>query len=66
MIPASYHFKDIYRDASMHPGVEAEIAAARARDGIEYHAPLKVLAVVLRRLVPAQQLRYDWSRIPAE
>lgn len=66
MIPASYHFQDITRSAPMHPGVEAEIAEARRRDGIESKSQPWRLATVLRRLLPVWQPKRDWSRVPAE
>lgn len=66
MIPATYHFKDIDCHACIHPGVAAEIAEARRRDGVENPSRLQALAAVLRRLVPGSRPRPDWSRVPAE
>lgn len=65
MIPATYHFNNIDRCAALHPGVEAEIAEARRRDGIESHRRLQALAL-LRLVMPALRSQHDWSRTPAE
>ncbi|GLQ58075.1 hypothetical protein [Devosia nitrariae] len=64
MIPATYHFKNIDR-ALLHPGVEAEIAEARRRDGTESPSRLQARAL-LRLVMPAWPPRHGWSRIPAE
>ena len=66
MIPASYHFNNIDRFASRHPGVEAEIAEARRRDGVATHRRPGMLKTLISRLLPATRPVHDWSHVPAE
>lgn len=63
MIPATYHFNNIDRCAALHPGVEAEIAEARRRDGVANRKRSPVLKMLLGRL---PRPRRDWSHVPAE
>ncbi|GLQ08739.1 hypothetical protein GCM10007913_06710 [Devosia yakushimensis] len=67
MIPAPYHFENITREACIHPDVEAEIEAARRREGNK-HSPTRPhpLAVLIRRLLPEPRVRHDWFGTPAE
>ncbi len=67
MIPAPFHFENITREACIHPDVEAEIAAARRREG-DKHNPRRprLLAAMVQRLIPEPRARHDWSGTPAE
>ncbi|KFC65372.1 hypothetical protein FF80_02836 [Devosia sp. LC5] len=67
MIPAPFHFENITREACIHPDVEAEIKAARRREG-DKHSPrgLRPLAALVQRLLPEPRARHDWSGTPAE
>jgi hypothetical protein len=67
MIPATYHFNNIDRCAALHPGVEAEIAEARRRDGTKARRTrLQALSSGLGRLLRVRQPEQNWSRVPAE
>ena len=67
MIPAPFHFENITREACIHPDVEAEIAAARRREG-DKHSPTRPhpMAALIRRLLPEPRAQHDWSGTPAE
>lgn len=65
MIPAPYHFRDIHREAWLHPDVEAEIEQARSRAGGPRPKRSHGFGALLRRILPEKQKR-DWVRMPAE
>jgi hypothetical protein len=66
MIPSTYQFKDVYGEPGLHPGVTAEIEAARERNGGAQPVRRRVFAAWLQRVMQTRQTRHEWSHVPAE
>lgn len=65
MIPAPFQFEHIYREASLHPDVAAEIEAARRRSEGPMPTRRNGLVALLRRINSSWPTR-NWLHVPAE